>query len=118
MDNLIEKYKDRLPKSYLDFIRKNKRFEGYLGENLGYVALWDIKELHESWEGYNIDEFLTERWFPIGSNLGGELIVIDTTLPTKGLFYIPFITMSDSDAINYCNDFSILYDAIKQHLVK
>ena len=118
MENLIEKYKDKLPESYLDFISKNKKFEGDLGEGCGYGVIWDLKELYDSWEGYRFDEFLSKRWFPVGSNLGGEIIAIDTTSPNKELFYIPFITMADKDAEPYCESFAVLYDVIKQYLLK
>ena len=118
MENLIEKYRDKLPESYLDFISKNKRFVGDLGDELGYGAIWDLKELHDSWDGYHFNEFLSKKWFPVGSNLGGEIIAIDTTSPEKELFYLPFITMGDKDAELYCANFSVLYDAIKKHLLR
>ena len=113
MENLIEKYKDKLPESYLDFIDKHNGFNGDLGDELGYVILWDRKELHESWYGYNFDEFLGEKWFPIGSNGSDELIVINISSIKQALFSTPFIPMSDEEAIEYCDNFSLLFDAIK-----
>jgi hypothetical protein len=118
MENLIEKYKNRLPNSYLEFISKNQEFEGPLGEEFGYVNLWDVGALHEAWEGYKFQDNLSDQWFPIGSNRGGEIIVIDLSSDEKELFYIPFITQSELDADYYCDDFSELYDAVKQYLTK
>ena len=81
MENLIEKYKDRLPKTYLDFLSKNQSFEGDLKEGLGYVVLWDVKDLHEAWEGYKFQDSLGDELFPIGSNGGGEIIAIKIKSP-------------------------------------
>jgi len=113
MKSLIEKYKDNLPEAYLDFISRNESFQGDLGNDFGYVRLWNIKELQESWEGYKFQENLGDEWFPIGSNLGGEIIAIKTSSLTKEIFYIPFIPMSDKHAKPYCDSFSKLYDVIK-----
>ena len=113
MENLIEKYKDNLPKPYLDFLVRNKSFEGDLGNEFGYVHLWDVKELKESWIGYKFQEYLGDEWFPIGSNLGGEIIAIKISSPNKELFYIPFIPMSSKYAKLYCDDFSRLYNSIR-----
>jgi hypothetical protein len=109
MENLIEKYKNRLPNSYLEFISKNQEFEGPLGEEFGYVNLWDVGALHEAWEGYKFQDNLSDQWFPIGSNRGGEIIVIDLSSDEKELFYIPFITQSELDADYYGDDLRV-YD--------
>jgi hypothetical protein len=100
----------------LEFISKNQEFEGPLGEEFGYVNLWDVGALHEAWEGYKFQDNLSDQWFPIGSNRGGEIIVIDLSSDEKELFYIPFITQSELDADYYGDDFSELYDAVKQYL--
>jgi hypothetical protein len=68
MKNLIDKYKDKLPESYLEFITKNENFFGYIDDEFGYVHLWDISELHEAWETLGIRDRLDNTWFPIGSN--------------------------------------------------
>ncbi len=113
MENLVEKYKNRLPETYLDFLSKNQSFEGDSGEELGYVAIWDLKYLHEAWDGYKFQDYFGDEWFPIGSNLGGEIIAIKIKSPNQGLFYIPFIPMSDEYANPYCDNFTKLYNAIK-----
>ena len=114
MENLIEKYKDRLPESYLKFISENKKFSGYLDDEFGNVMLWDIQELNDAWRDLGIGENLGTGWFPIGSNGGGEMIVIELASSAKELFYIPFIPLSEECADFYCEDFSTLYDAIKK----
>jgi hypothetical protein len=117
MENLIEKYKDRLPKTYLDFLSKNQSFEGNLKEEFGYVALWDTKALHEAWGGYKFQDFLGDEWFPIGSNGGGEIIAIKINSLIQGLFYIPFIPMLAEYATPYCDDFAKLYNTI-EHITR
>lgn len=86
MEDIIEKYKDRLPVSYLEFISKDQEFEEYLGDKFGYVNLWNLGALHKAWEGYKFRENLDENWFPIGSNRGGEIIVMDLSSDTNEYF--------------------------------
>ena len=118
MDYLIEKYKNRLPKSYLIFISENKRFYGYLDDKHGYIALWDINELQESWSALEIQDNLGENWFPIGSNGGGEMIVINLASSDKELCFIPYIGMKEENADYYCDDFSELYEAITRNTLE
>jgi hypothetical protein len=119
MENLIEKYKDRLPrlpKSYLDFITKNKRFYGDIGHDLGYVDVWDISILNNVFDSIcGSFDSMGKDWFPIGSNGGGETMCIRLSSPSKELFYIPAISTSDEHAEFFCKDFSVLYNAIKQY---
>lgn len=116
MENLIEKYKDKLPDSYLDFIAKNERFYSYIGEEFGYVDLWEIDFLSQIFDTIceNHDN-LGKDYFPIGSDGGGNTLVIKMTSPTKGLFFIESISLSDENAIFYCDNFEKLHDAIKQY---
>jgi hypothetical protein len=116
MENLIEKYKDRLPVSYLEFISKNQKFEGDLGDEYGYVVLWDIKMLSQIYDSIckNHDN-IGKDYFPIGSNGGGENICIKLTSLTKELFFIDAISISDECAIPFCESFDKLYTAINRH---
>ena len=115
MSSILRKFKDRLPQSYCQFISENKRFCGFLDDEWGYVDLWDIHDLADAWNTLEIQSHLGESWFPIGSNGGGEMIVIKLSSPSKKLFNIPFLTQSEKDAELYCHDFSRLYDAISRH---
>ncbi|MBC7878597.1 MAG: SMI1/KNR4 family protein [Anaerolineales bacterium] len=118
MNNLIEKYKDQLPELYLDFLRNEDGFSGYLDDELGYVSLWNLSELVDSWNGYEVIKDLGEDWFPIGSNGGGEMIAIKLSSENAELFFIPFIGWSGDEDWFYCDDFSILYNAINESLLK
>lgn len=116
MEKLIEKYKDRLPESYLEFILENKRFCGDLGEEFGYVDIWEIGFLTSVFDTIcNAFDSMGRDWFPIGSNGGDETICINLISPAKELFYIPGISISDEDATLYCSSPSKLFNAIKQH---
>jgi len=116
MEKLLEMYKDKLPESYLEFMSKNKRFYGYLGEELGYIDIWEIDFLNSVFDSIcNSFESMGKDWFPIGSNGSDDKLYIKLTSPTKELFYISGISTSDADATFYCSDFSKIYDAIKLH---
>jgi hypothetical protein len=113
MENIVEKYKDILPESYLEFLSEFGSFEGVTDrEELGYISLWSIEDLDGSQK--SVEEFLGTNWFQIGSDGGGEMIVIKLDSSTKELFYIPFIPMSEEYVKAFCDDFSIIYDAIKR----
>jgi hypothetical protein len=117
MENIFEQYKDKLPKSYLEFLSEMGSFEGFTDNiELGYIALWTTEELNDFRK--TSEEFLGGDWFPVGSNGGGEMIVIKLDSLTKELFYIPFIPMSEEYAESFCDDFSIIYDAIKRTELK
>jgi hypothetical protein len=116
MKNLLEKYKDKLPESYLEFMSENKRFYGDLGEEFGYVDIWEIGFLTSVFDTIcNAFDSMGRDWFPIGSDGGDEIICIKLVSPDKELFCIPGISISDEDAAFYCDNFSKLYNAIKQH---
>ena len=113
MENIVDKYRNKLPDSYLKFLSEFGSFEGFTdNEELGYISLWTIQELNDAIK--NSEEFLGINWFPIGSNGGGEMIVIKINSANKEVFYIPFIPMSEDYAEFLCDDFSVMYDAIKR----
>jgi hypothetical protein len=115
MENLIDKYKDRLPDSYLEFISKNQEFEGDLGDELGYVVLWDVNLLSQIFELIcEHHDNIGRDYFPIGSDGGGENICIKLTASSKELFYIHSISTSDKDAIFFCDSFDKLYNAVEK----
>lgn len=119
MENLIAKYKAKLPDSYLSFIARNERFTDYLGEEFGYVDIWDFDILNETFDlACENHDNLGKDYFPIGSDGGGETICIDLASGTGKLFFIEAISISDENAVYFCDSFDKLYNAIKQHLLK
>ena len=94
---MADKYNDSrssLPASYVSFIESHGGWEGDLGDDLGYVALWDSASIQDRWESYQMAEFLGERWFPFGSDGGGEMLCFDLPSGTDRAFYLPYIGMS------------------------
>jgi hypothetical protein len=58
--------------------------------------LWDVEELDENNEMYNIEKFIP-GYFGIGSNGGEELLTIE--METGVVYSIPFIPMDESERI-------------------
>ncbi|MEP7134319.1 MAG: SMI1/KNR4 family protein [Chloroflexota bacterium] len=119
MENLIEKYKDKLPASYLEFISTSQRFYGYIGNEFGYVDLWEIDFLSQVFDVIcKYHDNLGKDYFPIGSDGGGNNIVIKLTSPKKELFLIESISTSDEYAIFFCDNFEKLFDSVMQYKLK
>ncbi len=99
-DRYVEK-RSALPPSYVEFIETNNGWEGDLGEELDfdYVILWDKETLQSQWDGYEMGQYLIDRWFPFGSNGGGEMLCFDLGSGGDRVFWIPFIGMSDDEAM-------------------
>ncbi|MGO9469770.1 MAG: SMI1/KNR4 family protein [Isosphaeraceae bacterium] len=72
-DRYVEK-RSVLPLSYVEFIETNNGWEGDLGEEIGYVILWDTETIQERWGDYEMTGYLSDRWFPFGSNGGDEML--------------------------------------------
>jgi hypothetical protein len=90
--------RDALPANYLEFIESRNGWEGDLGEDLGYVIIWDRTSIQECWDSYEMAESLSDRWFPFGSDGGGEMLCFDLSSRSDQIFWIPYIGMSDHDA--------------------
>ena len=100
----------------MEFMWKNNRFCGNLGEEFGDVEIWELSLLTSLFDLICTSfDSMGKAWFPIGSDDGDEIICIKLTSSAKELFYIPRISISDKDAIPYCSAFSKVYDAIKLH---
>ena len=97
-----------LPSSYVEFIESHNGWEGELGEEIGYVVLWDRETIQERWDSYEMAQYLSERWFPSGSNGGGEMLCLDLRSGTDSVFWIPYIGMSDEEAVLRYDSFADL----------
>jgi hypothetical protein len=76
-----------LPQAYCDFLTFHQGFSGYIGQH--WLELWSYEEVLDLNGTYRIHEFL-EKEIAIGSNGGGELIVMNKNgecvlLPAIGL---------------------------------
>src|SRR5688572_14787245 len=76
-EELLEFQKDinfQLPASYKEFLRASNGGEGFVGVD-GYVALWPVEMILRNRLSYEFDKCLPD-YIPIGSNGGGEALVI------------------------------------------
>ena len=114
MSDRYTQNRGKLPASYVTFIEECGAWEGDLGDYYGYIVLWRMEEIQEQWIAYEMEKYLPAYWFAIGTNGGGDMVCFD--LRTKGdtTYYIPFIGMSESDAMEHCVSFSLISDEIKK----
>lgn len=113
MPTCYNKFREHLPSCYVNFIESNEGWVGDLGDELGYVVLWSRGSLEEQWTGYEIPQYLSDRWFPFGSNGGGEMLCFDLASHSDTVFWIPFIGMSDEEAMEQSFKFADVVQAIR-----
>jgi hypothetical protein len=101
-----------LPRSYVQFIESHNGWEGDLGDDLGYVVIWNRETIQERWDGYKMAQYLSQRWFPFGSNGGGEMLCFDLPSGRDQVFWLPYIGMSDEEAIIRYDSFADVAAAI------
>ncbi len=99
MRDLYTKRRSQLPLSYVSFIESHGGWEGDLGDELGHVVLWDSATIQERYDGYEMALYLSARWFPFGSNGGGEMLCFDLPSGTDQVFWVPYLGMSDAEAM-------------------
>jgi hypothetical protein len=96
-----------LPKEYLSFLQYSNGGEGFLCIEPWYFQLWSTEELIEYNRGYNVEEFLP-GWFAIGSSGGGEMLTIRKRDGSPcPVYMVPFIPMSEKDAVQIAHDFEM-----------
>jgi hypothetical protein len=84
-----------LPTDYKTFLLKYQGFEKSFGNQ--YMAIWDIDELLEMNQSYEILEHLSQT-LGIGSNMGGELIAIEYIDKNNyKIILAPFIGLEDKE---------------------
>jgi hypothetical protein len=94
------------------FIESHGGWEGDLGEEFGYLVLWDRDFIHQQYDGYEMALYLSTRWFPFGSNGGGEMLCFDLPSGTDQVFWIPYIGMSDEEAMWRYESFAAVAAAV------
>ena len=112
-DRYVEK-KSVLPCSYIEFIETKNGWEGGLGEELGYVCLWDKETIQVRWDAYEIASYLSDRWFPFGSDGAGEMLCFDLDSGRDDVFWMPYIGMSDQEAMLRAYKFKDIAHAINE----
>lgn len=90
----------KLPQGFIDFYRGSNGAEIYKDEN--YCCLWEITEMIQLNTDYNVPEF-APNFFIFGSDGGGSAFCIEKS--SGYIFEMPFIGMSNNEAIFITNDF-------------
>src|SRR5690349_17327774 len=108
MSDLYVRFRSALPPTYVEFIESHDGWEGDPEIGDGYVVIWNRESIQEMYDGYEMDSYLNERWFPFGSNGGGEMLCFDLASGSDRIFMLPFIGMSDETPIPRLNSFADL----------
>lgn len=102
-NSIISTIDCKFPPEYIEFMRENNGGEGVIGENGWYIRFWPIEELSEANTDYNVGEFAPDL-FLLGSDGGDTAFGLRKR---EGVFIeVPFIGMSNEDAIVRGNNFS------------
>jgi hypothetical protein len=101
-----------LPQEYLAFLHYSNGGEGSLCIEPWYFRLCAAEEVIAYNQGYNVEEFLP-GWFAIGSDGGGELLAIRKRDGSPcPIYMVPFLFMSESDAVQIAHDFEMFAMAL------
>ena len=112
MKDRFADFRPTLPPAYVQFIESHDGWEGDLGNVLGYVVIWDRRSIQARWIDYEMANYLSNRWFPFGSDGGGEMLCFDLTSGTDRVFWISYIGMSDQDVVDRQISFADIVAAI------
>jgi hypothetical protein len=99
-----------LPESYTRFLLFSNGAEGPVG-SAGYIQLWAIQDIEVRRAGYQFDSFLPQ-FLPIGSDGGGEALVIAMHRVPMSFGYMPIIGMAEDDYVEIGTDFGDVLAAI------
>ncbi|MCE9552552.1 MAG: SMI1/KNR4 family protein [Planctomycetes bacterium] len=116
MKDRFSKFLAQLPPSYIAFIEEHNGWEGDLGENLGYVVLWAKETIQERYDAYEMALYLRPHWFPFGSNGGGEMLCFDLRSDSDRVFWMPYLGMSDDEAMLRYDSFADIAQAIARSM--
>jgi hypothetical protein len=108
MTNRYLDKKSQLPVSYVEHIEGLNGWEGDLGGGDGYVVIWNKETIQSRWADYHMAEFISDYWFPFGSDGGGEMLCFDLRRRDDVVFLMPYVGMSDAEAMRRYDSFKTL----------
>jgi hypothetical protein len=76
MTDLYAKRRSELPSSYVLFIEAHGSWEGDLGEELGYVVLWDRRTIQEQYEANEMSQRLSDIGFRLARTVAAKCSVL------------------------------------------
>lgn len=106
----------QLPDSYVQFIEKRSGWEGDLGDYYGYVVIWAKELIEDRWLSYEMAKYLPDHWFPFGSNGGSDLLCFDLRKKNDTSYLIPYVGMSEEEAMEHCVSFDLIAAEIEQRI--
>lgn len=112
VDDLARASKARLPEAYLALLLYSDGGEGELAIEPGWFQLWPAAKVMKYSEAYEVDKALP-HFFGFGSNGGEELLAFD--FRDRGscrVAMIPFIPMTESEAVVIAENFEAFVRAI------
>lgn len=93
----------QFPASYRRFLLNSNGGEGFLGSD-NFLRLWSVKEIESHFSGYRFAELLP-GYAPIGTDGGGEALVIRTKGNSVEFGFVPFGDMVEGSFIPISQDF-------------
>jgi hypothetical protein len=115
MNNRYSECRSKLPQSYSEHIERNNGFEGDLGEEFGYIVIWNKEAIQNRWDDYEMSQYLSDFWFPFGSDGGGEMLCFDLRRSDDAVYCIPYVGMSDDEAIHKYVSFATISQKILEN---
>ena len=108
IDIVLSQVDFELPTSFIKFSQGSEIIEGFNPD--GFIQLWPIKDLIRLNESYEVQEFAPD-YFLIGSNGSDTGYAIKKS--SGEIFEIPFIGMSNDEAILVSSSFEEFLKGIK-----
>jgi len=107
IESLERSFGISFPADYLSFLRERNGGEGFIGPH--YLILWSASELPIFNREYEFPEYAPSM-IAFGSTGGGEAFAFDKRSSPFPVAMVPFIGMSDDDAIRVADGFDHLLD--------
>ena len=109
IERFISSIEFELPAGYIEFMRKSNGAD--ISFENAYLMLWPLTDLMSLNQEYGIEEFAPD-FFLIGSDGGDTAYAISKK--SSSVYKIPFIGMSNEEAVLISNDFNELLDELSR----
>jgi hypothetical protein len=97
----------KLPEGFIEFMKDANGAD--ISTDKNYLLLWPLTDMIQLNKEYNVDEY-APNFFLIGSDGGDTAYAIEKA--TGHIFEMPFIGMSNEDAVFKCEKFTDLVESL------